>query len=256
MPGCLGSNPKKDLKLIKKVFSDRKFRPDQIKVYPCQVLKGSELEEWFYKRKYLPYTKEQTSKLLIDILKIVPRYCRVMRMMREIPPSYLVSGLINIDLRKDIEQEIRNKKLRIKEIRFREVGFALRDKREINPDLIFKKTSYEASEGNEIFLEIVNKNDLLFALLRLRLEKRSKQAIIRELHVYGPSIEIGKQNQERWQHKGLGKSLLRKAEEICKSKKIKKIKIISGVGVREYYKNLGYSLDKQECYMEKQLSNS
>jgi elongator complex protein 3 len=256
MPGIPGSNPKKDLNLIKKIFSNTNFKPDQIKVYPCQVLKGSELENWFYEKKYTTYTKQQTSKLLIDILKIVPRYCRVMRMMREIPPSYLVAGLINIDLRKDIEEEIRKKKMKIKEIRFREVGFALRDKREINLDIRLKKTIYSASDGKEYFLEILNKQDLLFALLRLRLEKNSKIATIRELHVYGPAIEIGMQNQERWQHQGLGKRLLEEAEKICKSKKIKKIRIISGVGVREYYKNLSYSLDKEGIYMEKYLSNS
>lgn len=256
MPGIPGSNPRKDFKLIKKVFSDKGFRPDQIKVYPCQVLKGSELENWFYEKKYTSYTKEQTSKLLIDILKVVPRYCRVMRMMREIPPSYLVAGLINIDLRKDIEEEIRKDKIKIKEIRFREVGFALRDKRKISLDFGLKKTVYSASDGKEVFLEVVNKEDLLFGLLRLRFEKKDKTAMIRELHVYGPAIEIGKQERERWQHQGFGKQLLEEAEKICSKKKVKKIRIISGVGVREYYKKLGYVLDGEGIYMEKELSNS
>jgi elongator complex protein 3 len=256
MPGIPGSNFRKDLRLIKKVFSDRRFRPDQIKVYPCQVLKGSELEKWFYKKKYIPYTKEQTSDFLIETLKIVPRYCRVMRMMREIPPSYLVAGLINIDLRKDIEEEVRRRKLKIKEIRFREVGFALRDKREIKSELILKRKVYFASKGKEYFLEFVNKDDLLFALLRLRFENKSSEAIIRELHVYGPAIEIGKKEKEKWQHLGLGKRLLEEAEKICLDKKKKKIKIISGVGVRDYYRRLGYVLEKEGIYMEKKISNS
>jgi elongator complex protein 3 len=256
MPGIPGSNPRKDLQLVKKIFSDKRFKPDQIKVYPCQVLKGSELEDWYYKRKYKPYTKEQTSKLLIDILKIVPRYCRVMRMMREIPPSYLVAGLINIDLRKDVEKEIRDKKIKIKEIRFREVGFALRDKRLINPKISLKKTTYSASDGEEIFLEFVNSHDLLFALLRLRFEKKSNNATIRELHVYGPSLDLGEHEDNTWQHTGLGKKLLEVAEEICKSKKIKNIRIISGVGVRMYYKKAGYQLDHEGIHIQKDLSNS
>jgi len=256
MPGIPGSDPKKDLRLIKKVFSDRRFRPDQIKVYPCQVLKGSELEKWFYKKKYNPYTKKQTSKLLIGILKVIPRYCRVMRMMREIPPSYLVSGLINIDLRKYVEEKIRKENIIVKEIRFREVGFALRDKREITLNFKLKKTIYSASDGKEIFLEVVNDDDLLFGLLRLRFEKDSRFAMIRELHIYGPAIEIGKKEKERWQHQGFGKRLLEEAEEICSKKKIKKIKIISGVGVREYYEGAGYVLDRDGVYMEKELSNS
>ncbi len=253
MPGCPGSNPQKDLRLIKKIFSDKRFRPDQIKVYPCQVLKGSELEKWFYEKKYIPYTKQQTSKLLIDILKIVPRYCRVMRMMREIPPSYLVAGLINIDLRKDVEEEIRKMNLKIKEIRFREVGFALRDKRVIDSKLKMKKTIYPASDGEELFLEFVNEGDILFALLRLRFEEKSNEAMIRELHVYGPSLNLGEHEEQKWQHQGFGKQLLEEAEKICIKKKIKKLRIISGVGVREYYKRLGYKLDEKGIYMEKIL---
>lgn len=254
MPGIPGSNPKKDLQLARKIFSDKRFKPDQIKVYPCQVLKGSELEKWFYEKKYIPYTKEQTSKLLIDILKSVPRYCRAMRIMREIPPSYLVAGLINIDLRKDIEEEIRRKKIKISEIRFREVGFALRDGREINHKIKLKKTIYLASDGKEFFLEFVNSQDILFALLRLRLEKNSKEAIIRELHVYGPSLRLGEYEDSKWQHQGLGKRLLEEAEKICKSNKISKLKIISGVGVREYYRKFGYTLDADKIYMEKLLN--
>ncbi len=165
MPGLPGSNLKKDLKLFKKLFSDGRFKPDQLKIYPCQVISGSELEKIYWKGKYKPYTKEQTKKTLIKMLKAVPRYCRVMRVMREIPPDYLTAGIINIDLRKDIEKELRCKGIKINEIRFREVGFV---KGELNENLMLKVTKYKASGGQEYFLEIVNKDDILFGLLRLR----------------------------------------------------------------------------------------
>lgn len=253
MPGCLGSNLKKDLEMIKKIFSDEKFRPDQIKIYPCQVIKGSELEKLFYEKKYIPYTTEETKEILLKILKIVPRYCRVMRIMREIPKRYLIAGTFNLDLRKEIEEEIRRKKIKINEIRMREVGFYLRENKEIDNNLFIKKTEYNASKGKEIFLEFVNKEDVLFGLLRLRLEKDSNEGKIRELHIYGPSVEIGKKEEEKWQHKGLGKKLLEEAERICLKRGIKKIKIISGVGVREYYRRLGYKIDNEGIYMEKEL---
>jgi elongator complex protein 3 len=102
MPGLPFSNPEKDMKMFKKVFSDDRFKPDQLKIYPCQVIKNSGLEKLYRQGKYLPYTKEQTEKILIEMLKIVPEYCRVMRIMREIPPIYLVAGTIRIDLRKTI----------------------------------------------------------------------------------------------------------------------------------------------------------
>ncbi|MAH03498.1 tRNA uridine(34) 5-carboxymethylaminomethyl modification radical SAM/GNAT enzyme Elp3 [Candidatus Pacearchaeota archaeon] len=247
MPGLLGANPKKDLKLFKKIFDDKRFKPDQLKIYPCQVIPGSDLEKLYWKRKYKPYTKEQTEKILIEMLKIVPRYCRVMRIMREIPPDYLVAGTIKIDLRKDIEEELRKKKTKLKEIRYREVGFALRDKEKINTELRLKTTKYKASEGDEYFLEIINRDDILFGLLRLRLTEN--KAIVREVHVYGKSLKLKEKSKLALQHKGLGKWLMNEAEKIAK--KYKKISVISGVGVREYYKKLGYKLE--EDYMVKFL---
>lgn len=248
MPGLPGSNFKKDLKLFKKLFSDEKFKPDQLKLYPCQVMPESELEKLYWKGKYKPYSKQQIKKILISMLKNVPRYCRVMRVMREIPPEYIVAGTKNIDLRKDIEEELRKKNSKLKEIRYREIGFALRDKRDVDLDLKLKITRYRASGGNEYFLEIVNKDDILFGLLRLRLF--DKKAIVRELHVYGKALKLGEKGLIS-QHRGLGKWLMNEAEKISRKNKCEKILVISGVGVREYYKKLTYKLE--ETYMVKFL---
>jgi elongator complex protein 3 len=240
MPGLPGSTPKKDLNLFKKIFSDERFKPDQIKIYPCQVMPGSELEKIYWKGKYKPYTKEVIQKLLLEMLKIVPRYCRVMRVMREIPPEYLVAGTIRIDLRKVVEEELRKGKL-IEEIRYREIGF----NKDAGGKLKLKTTKYKAGEGDEYFLEIVNSKDILFGLLRLRIVQGN--AVIRELHVYGNAINLGKKGIGAAQHKGFGKKLMKEAEKIAKKQKCGEIKIISGVGVREYYKKLGYKLDKKDC---------
>ena len=248
MPGLPGSSPEKDLNLFKKIFSDENFKPDQLKIYPCQVIKGSELEKEYWKKKYKPYTKEQIQDLLIKMMKIVPRYCRVMRIMREIPPEYLVSGTTKIDLRKDVEEKLRKDKNKIKEIRFREIGFNQKD---INQELRLKITKYSASDGEEYFLEIVNKEDVLFGLLRLRIVKGN--ALIRELHIYGKSLNLHEENFNAIQHKGLGKWLMEEAEKIANKQKIKIISVISGVGVRQYYKNLGYSL--KDTYMIKGLES-
>jgi len=125
MPGIPGSNPKKDIKMFKKLFSSQDFKPDQIKIYPCQVLKNSGLENLYYGGEYIPYDKAQVTNLIIKMLQLTPRYCRIMRIMREIPPQYLIAGIKNIDMRHDIEGKIRNsgkKKHKINEIRFREIG--------------------------------------------------------------------------------------------------------------------------------------
>jgi len=291
MPGLPGSNVKKDLQMFRKMFSSQDFKPDQLKIYPCQVMKGSKLVEWYEKGKYMPYTKEEIQEVLIKMLKIVPEYCRVMRIMREIPPVYLVEGTTRIDLRKDIDEELKKKKVKLNEIRYREIGFALRDLNkkgknsnclfssslsksvqninfdnkkkweEINQDINIKKIEYKSSGGKEIFLQAVNKDNILFGLLRLRflskifIPELKNSAIIREIHVYGQAEAIGKEKRGNIQHKGLGKKLMAEAEELARrnAKKfgIKKIAVISGVGVREYYRKLGYKLEGN--YMCKNL---
>ncbi len=248
MPGIPGSNKEKDLYLFEEVFKNPAYKPDQLKIYPCQVIKGAELEKYYHEKKYAPYTEKELKELIIKFLFLTPRYCRIMRIMREIPPDYLIAGTTRIDIRKDIEEEMRKNKTEIKEIRFREIGMRSRYGEIDKKNLQLKITKYKASGGDEYFLEIVNKDDILFALLRLRISKNN--VIVRELHVYGQATDIGKKG--KIQHTGLGKQLMQEAEKITKENKIKKLKVISGVGVREYYRKLGYQLDKQG-YMEKNL---
>ena len=247
MPGLPGSNKEKDLKLFKKIFKDEKFRPDQLKIYPCQIIEDSPLAKTYKLIRYSPYNEKETRKILIKMMKIIPDYCRVMRIMREFPKEKLIKGAEKLDLRKDIEEEFRNKGLKIREIRMREIGF---NKNILNLDAKIKIIEYKASGGKEYFLEFTNKEDILFGLLRLRIF--NKTAIIRELHVYGQALNLGEEGAES-QHIGLGKRLMQKAEEIVKKIKIKKLKVISGVGVREYYKKLGYKLDEEGIYMVKNL---
>lgn len=251
MPGIPGSTPKHDIQMFKKIFSSKNFKPDQIKIYPCQVLKGSGLENLYYQGEFVPYDKKTITEIIIKMLKLTPRYCRIMRIMREIPPHYLIAGIKNIDMRHDIEKSLSKTKDKIQEIRFREIGLAIRDKIKIDPKTKIKVTEYSASHATEYFIEITNSQNILFGLLRLRLEKNSP-AMVRELHVYGQALNI-KSKEEASQHSGFGKTLMQEAEKIAKKKGFKKIQVISGVGVREYYKKLGYHLDKDKIYMEKSL---
>ena len=237
----------KDLKLFKKIFQSEKFRPDQLKIYPCQIIKDSPLAKTYKLIKYVPYNEKETKEILIKMMKIIPDYCRVMRMMREFPKEKLIKGTEKLDLRKDIEEEFRNKGLKIREIRMREIGF---NKNASDLDAKIKIIEYQASGGKEYFLEFTNKENILFGLLRLRVF--NKTAIIRELHIYGQALNLGEEGAES-QHIGLGKRLIKKAEEIAKENGFKKLSVISGIGVREYYKKLGYKLDEEGIYMIKKL---
>ncbi|MFZ1970631.1 MAG: tRNA uridine(34) 5-carboxymethylaminomethyl modification radical SAM/GNAT enzyme Elp3 [Candidatus Nanoarchaeia archaeon] len=245
MPGLPYSNPEKDLQLFKKVFDDEDFRPDQLKIYPCQIIEDSPLAKTHEIIGFKPYTEQQTRAIIEKMMRLVPEYCRVMRVIREFPKEKLVEGIEKLDLRKDIEYDFRKNKEEIKEIRMREVGFNKNEDTNVRLDII----KYNASKGKEFFLQFVNKNNILFGLLRLRIANGN--AIVRELHVYGHSVKIGEKEKNATQHIGLGKKLLEKAEEITNEHNIKKISIISGIGVREYYKKLGYHLEG--FYMTKYL---
>ncbi|UZE94269.1 MAG: tRNA uridine(34) 5-carboxymethylaminomethyl modification radical SAM/GNAT enzyme Elp3 [Candidatus Pacearchaeota archaeon] len=252
MPGLPGSNFKKDIRMFRELFLNSDFKPDQLKIYPTQVIKGAELERLYERGKYKPYTKEQLIKLIIEFKQIVPRYCRIMRVMREIPPDFLVAGTIRIDLRKVIHDKMEVLGLKCNCIRCREIGFALLKKKEIKKDLKLNKIEYKASKGKELFIEIINKDDIIFGLIRLRIPDKSEILLVRELHVYGPALKIGKRARGKAQHTGLGKWLMDEAEKIASEYSYKKIFIISGVGVREYYRKLGYKLEGH--YMVKYLS--
>ena len=256
MPGLPYSNKEKDLKLFKRLFSSDDFKPDQLKIYPCQIVSDSPLEKTYKSIRFKPYSEEETKILLEKMLMMIPEYCRVMRIMREFPKQKLISGLEKLDLRKDIEEDFRKRKIRIKEIRMREIGF--NNSKNLNPNLKLKILEYNASNGKEFFLEFVNDESILFGLLRLRIS--NGKSIVRELHVYGQAINLGENRKEGYaketigvlaQHRGIGKMLMEKAEEITRKNKIKKLTVISGIGVREYYRKLGYKLGG--FYMVKNL---
>ena len=166
-------------------------------------------------------------------------------MMREFPKEKLVDGLIRLDLRKEIEDNIRKTHKKIKEIRMREIGF----NKNVDLKIKLKVIEYDSSGGREFFLEIVNDDNIIFGLLRLRIS--NNKSIIRELHVYGQSVKLKEKREEAQQHKGIGKFLMKEAEKIVKEAGVSKLKVISGVGVREYYRKLGYDLEGN--YMVKNL---
>jgi elongator complex protein 3 len=245
MIGLPGSSTKKDINQFKELFSNENFKPDFLKIYPCLITEGTELFKIWKSGKFKPLTIDQAEKIIIDGKKFVPKYCRIMRVQRDIPTTVLKAGALMSNLRQDIQNK---KDFKCNCIRCREYGTKLKQKEKIETDIDIVIYEYEASNGFEFFISAENvKTNTLFGFCRLRLDKN---AGIRQLHVVGFQVEIGKEGSI--QHKGLGKQLLEIAETIAKQNKRKKMFITSGIGVREYYKKFGYKL--KDHYMVKVLN--
>lgn len=255
MPNLYGSDFVDDLAMFKELFENSDYYPDMLKIYPCVVTKYSDLAKVYKEKKYIPYDDETLIKLLIEIKKILPPYVRIQRLIRDIPSQNIIGGSKITNLRQLIFQKNPNicKCIRCREIRYD-------TKKEVN----IRRFDYNASRGKEIFLEFIDKDEKLYALLRLRIpanifnnkkhfiEELDKASIIREVHTYGPMLEVGEKKLNDAQHKGLGKRLIEAAEIITKVEfGLSKIAVISGVGVRGYYKKLGFNLVKN--YMVKNL---
>jgi len=251
MPGLPGSSPEHDLELSQKLFDDERFRPDGLKLYPTLVVAGSELEKWYLNHRYQPYEEGRMIDLLANIKSLLPEYVRVSRLMRDIPGKYILAGSSDLALRQTVARRMSELGLRCQCIRCREYGHRLRDGGTAGEPGLMRR-DYDASGGKEIFLSYEDEKETLFGLLRLRINPRDS-ALVRELHIFGPEVPLGRTKKEAAQHQGLGKELLQEAERIAREEfQLPKIRILSGVGARDYYHPLGYT--REDSYMVKQLA--
>jgi len=248
MPGLPLTDENRDIKGFEQLFEDKDYRPDMLKIYPCMVAPGTTLYVQWKQGKFTPLTADQAAQRIVRMKKTVPRYCRVQRILRDVPTKMWASGVEFTNLRQYIHERYKPKCecIRCREPMGREI-----DKDSLNTDVM----EYDANSGKEFFISVNDtKNDIIIGFCRLRFpsqflrtEITKDSAIIRELHVYGTAAAIG--DEGAIQHKGYGKALLKKAEEIALLNGKNKMVIISGVGARMYYQKLGY--EKEGPYMVK-----
>ena len=264
MPGLPGSNPNQDFAAFKNVFNDPDFKPDMIKIYPCLVMAGTKLHELYCQGVYKPYSTEEAAKLIVEIKKNLPLWVRVMRVQRDIPARLIVAGVKHSNLRQIVQGKLSENDERCNCIRCREVGHRIMHDR-VTPEsnnANLTSLTYEASEGKEIFISVEDaRSDVLIGYLRLRVPsskahrneiKAETSAIVRELHVLGPLVPVGKHLAGAWQHKGYGSILLSEAERIAREDyNLKKLLVISALGTKQYYARFGYKSDG--VYVSKRL---
>jgi len=264
MPGLPSSNYQRDLEAFRTIFTNPNFKPDMIKIYPCLVLKGTKAYEWWKNGEYQPYTTDEAAQLITEVKKIIPPWVRIMRVQRDIPAHLIEAGVKHSNLRQLALQRLQEQNQRCRCIRCREVGHRwLRDR--VKPDLDKVQIStikYDASEGEEIFTSAEDPiHDVLIGYLRLRIPSTKAHrpeinvepcGTVRELHVHGPLVPVGKHRAKAWQHKGFGEALLAEAERITKEEyDRRKVVVISALGTKQYYKRFGYQHDGP--YMSKKL---
>ncbi|MDK2875962.1 MAG: elongator complex protein 3 [Archaeoglobaceae archaeon] len=242
MPGLPGSNFERDLKCFEEIFSNPDFKPDYLKIYPTVVVRGTKLYEMWKNGEYTPYSTEEVVELIARAKRNFPEWVRVQRIQRDIPVNAAI-GLKAGNIRQLVKKRLKDLGGECRCIRCREVGHkGVKEEEYSKAEL--KITEYKASKGREFFISYeIPEHDSIVGFVRLRfpyepfINVLKDCALVRELHVYGKATPLGK--VEAFQHRGFGERLLKTAEEIAKEE-FDKIAVISGVGVRDYYRRLGY----------------
>jgi elongator complex protein 3 len=242
---------------MRRLFEDRAYRPDTMKLYPCVVIETAELFGWWREGRHTPYDDETLIELLIRMKLLVPPYVRIERIIRDIPSTSIRAGCAITNLREEAQRRLRARDAACRCIRCRQV------RSDAGGTFRLIRRDYEASEGLEIFLSFEDPSaDRLAALLRLRIPRGDGRmdglpvlagaALLRELHSYGRHLPLHGRGEDAVQHHGFGRRLLEDAERIAREEfGCRRMAVIAGVGVREYYRQRGYELE--DTYMVKRL---
>ncbi len=252
MPNLFGATPQSDLDDFRRLWDDPTLRPDELKIYPTVLLKGTELYALWQQGRYRPYADEELLDLMIRIKQLIPRYCRLNRLMRDIPTPNIVAGYKHTNLRQIVQQRMAKQGVRCQCVRCREVR-----RQEVQPEALHMEiVPYETDVTEEFFLSYVTPDDKIAGFLRLSLPKATAEpvveelydrAMIREVHVYGPALRIGGDSRGDAQHAGLGTLLIEQAKQIAREHDFRYLAVIAAIGTREYYRSKGFQLE--ELYM-------
>jgi elongator complex protein 3 len=255
MPNLLGATLASDRQDFTKLWQD--LCPDELKIYPTQLLANADLYAHWQRGEYTPYTTEELIDLLADVKTTIPRYCRVNRVIRDIPSNNVVEGNRRTSLRMDIQKEMQRRGTICQCVRCREI----RGHKVDEAQLEFRDLAYAAGGAQEHFLSFVTPEDRLAGFLRLSLPGPDSPdtslvdlagaALIREVHVYGQSLEVGREQPGAAQHLGLGTTLLEKAESLARARGFKRLAVIAAVGTRRYYLERGFQ--RGELYLLRDL---
>jgi len=260
MPNLLGAMPESDLLDYEKLWSDPGLRPDELKIYPNALVREAELVQWWERGEFQPYTDEALINLIGECKVRTPKYARLNRIIRDIPKEHIVAGSTVSNLREVVKRKLASEGRACQCIRCREVrGETARVIGEV------AAIEYDTRGGREIFLSTDTTDGKLAGFLRLSLptaeatsltgmDELRGAAIIREVHVYGPVVELGRSGGDKTQHSGFGARLMAEAEDRARAAGFDRVAVISAIGTRRYYMKHGF--ERGELYLIKSLTSS
>ena len=266
MPNLPGSSPALDAKMFDDILSEPNLQVDQWKIYPCEITPWTSIKKWFDEGKFVPYPDEQMENLIMNVKAKIHYRIRINRVMRDIPSQYILGGINNPNIREYLHVKMEKQGRHCKCIRCREI----KGRSHLMKQAKIYSEWYEASGSEEVFISYEvpawksgTGRRLICAFVRLRLPPTSSytcfptlktSALVRELHVYGQLVTTSSGKKEI-QHTGMGKSLMRRAEKIATRKGYTKMTVIAGVGARDFYRKIGYTLNSESegQYMIKTL---
>ena len=259
MPNLPSSSISKDIEMFNELFSNPNYRPDMLKIYPTVVIKGTELYNWWKNGKYDSYSLDDLVELIANVKSNFPPYVRIQRIMRDIPANLIESGCKKSNLRQLVQDKLKEWNSNCNCIRCREYGIRKRSQiidESSFDDVKLYRIDYNASKGQEIFLSYENKKEgYLVGFLRLRKPSEfahrselndGESLIVREIRVVGELVpkDLKPSRLIQIQHRGFGKLLMKNAEKISSEEYDgKKLVVISGIGVRDFFYSLGYKPD-------------
>ncbi|QLD87766.1 tRNA uridine(34) 5-carboxymethylaminomethyl modification radical SAM/GNAT enzyme Elp3 [Natronomonas salina] len=256
MPGQPGMSREMCLQDFREIFENPDWRPDYLKIYPTLVVRDTVTYDMWRRDEYEPLQNEEAAELVAEIKSMIPRYTRLQRVQRDIPADFIDAGVWKSNLRQLARQRMEEHGWECECIRCREVGMNDEEPEDVELDVM----TYEAAGGREHFISFEDfEKDLLVGFCRLRFPNNpvrrelENAALVRELHVYGNEVGVGQGGDDGdHQHRGYGRRLLETAEDLAADAGFEKLSVISGIGVREYYREkLGYYQDGP--YVSKRL---
>ena len=252
MPNLPTSTIDSDKKMFDTIFTDPRFMPDFLKIYPTLVTPGSEIEKHWEQGIYAPYPEDELIELIAYAKSQIPEFVRLQRIQRDIPAKLIVAGSRHSNFRQLAQNRLKDTGRKCRCIRCREIG---RLPSLAEPEIRMKQ--YECCGGTEHFISAVS-NDSLIGFTRLRFPSMvyrpelKNAALMRELHVYGSLVPVGRDAEPKeWQHRNYGRVLLARAEEITAGAGFSRLAVMSGMGVRPYYRRQGY--ERAGPYMVKEM---